>query len=482
MKTVKWILLIALMGLIFGQLASAEIDGPYCCVIPRQTTDWNKECYVEQFDPSLGTLKKVIVNVESCGWQEFKLDSEDSSPRIFTVHSTGSTETNGPNVFIEVVLTPQFHEENLSADSDDAPDFIGNDSFNFSIDDCQSNSKVLTAADDIDDYVGVGSVTFKTFATGEADVSGGGAYVTQVNTEMESEVCVTYEYDPAKYCINGSKINSCTGMGIPGWKIELYNDGALIKTEWTNDDGDYSFCGLEPGNYEVCEETRPDWVSIPPICIQVPIVDHDVENINFANTPLFSISGHKFDNKTGSGLSDWTINLLKDGDKIKTTTTGTSGYYVFEELAPGEYQVCEVLKAGWKNVGPLCIDVTLGCEDSEDNDFTNEYIVTPPCGTGCPWFIKNELYTASCREVKEVDASKGILANDPAGTVVVDPESIAIDPKYGTIEVHEDGSFVYDPAGAAGLNPGAYVIFKYNANNGRCDAKYPGIAKIQIRC
>ena len=101
----------------------------------------------------------------------------------------------------------------------------------------------------------------------------------------------------------------------------------------------------------------------------------------------------------------------------------------------------------------------------------------------CPFLIKNDLYTASCNEVKVVDADNGILANDPAGSVVLNPESITIDPKYGTLEVNEDGSFVYDPTVATGrISSGTYVIFKYNANNGYCDSKYPGIAKIQVSC
>ena len=101
---------------------------------------------------------------------------------------------------------------------------------------------------------------------------------------------------------------------------------------------------------------------------------------------------------------------------------------------------------------------------------------------GCPWFIKNDLYTAQCGVLKVVPASNGILANDPAGTKVVDPESIEIDPKYGTISVEEDGSFVYDPTGATALRSGTYVIFKYVANNGFCNAKYLGTAKIQVGC
>jgi hypothetical protein len=98
----------------------------------------------------------------------------------------------------------------------------------------------------------------------------------------------------------------------------------------------------------------------------------------------------------------------------------------------------------------------------------------------CPWFIKNELYTAQCGVQKDVPASLGILRNDPSGSYVVNPDDIGIDIKYGTIEVHADGSFVYDPS--PDIQSGTYVKFNYIANNGDCDAKYPGIATIQVSC
>ena len=98
----------------------------------------------------------------------------------------------------------------------------------------------------------------------------------------------------------------------------------------------------------------------------------------------------------------------------------------------------------------------------------------------CPWYIKNDLYTAECGVLKEVPADSGILANDPIGTTVIDPESITIDPKYGTLSVKADGSFVYDPS--PNIQSGTYVIFKYRATNGVCEAKYLGTAKIQVFC
>ncbi len=98
----------------------------------------------------------------------------------------------------------------------------------------------------------------------------------------------------------------------------------------------------------------------------------------------------------------------------------------------------------------------------------------------CPWFIKNELYTAQCGVEKVVPASAGLLANDPTAVAVLDPGDITIDAKYGTLDVKEDGSFVFDPS--PNIQTGTYVQFKYNATNGACAAKVQGLAKIQVSC
>ena len=98
----------------------------------------------------------------------------------------------------------------------------------------------------------------------------------------------------------------------------------------------------------------------------------------------------------------------------------------------------------------------------------------------CPWSIVNELYSGQCGVQKVFPASEGVLANDPVATAVLNPGGITIDPKYGTIEVHEDGSFVFNPLPT--IKTGTYVQFKYSATNGVCEAKYQGIAKILVSC
>jgi hypothetical protein len=177
--------------------------------------------------------------------------------------------------------------------------------------------------------------------------------------------------------------------------------------------------------------------------------------------------------------------VCDDGDPC-TIDECVDGECVFTPMDCDDGDPCTIDRC----VDGKCVFTPMDCDDGDpctsdacvDGVCVHTPITNCNCASKCPWSIRNDLYTASCTEVKEVSAIEGILANDPAAVAVLNPESITIDPKYGTIEVHEDGSFVYDPTEARGLYNGAYVIFKYSATNGYCEAKNQGTAKIQVRC
>ena len=487
MKTMKWILLVAFLGLALAQVAPALEIGPFCAEFENKSTDWTQTKSVPKFDPNLGTLIAVRATGEACGYQTFAIDSEDSDTQTFEVRTSADIITHMPVGEDFIVHLPpgggeRFRTGTLEPDElneNPDPDFLGPDSYRDFIFDCDSDEKIYNSPAELAAWIGPGNQEIKTTADATTIEHSSGAFDSRIRTSAVATICIYYQYIPS-LSISGRKTNYCTHEGILNWEITLIKpDGETVRTK-TDINGDYSFSGLAPGDYKVCEETRGGWIPKDPICREVALVDEDIEGIDFQNEPLFCISGHKFNSNTGAGIPGWWITLTDaNGAKIRKQT-GTGGYYEFCKLASGEYTVSEELKAGWKPIGPTSIPVILDCANSEDNDFENKPI-TLPCV--CPFFIKNDLYTASCKEVKEVRADKGILANDPAGSVVLNPESITIDPKYGTIEVFEDGSFVYDPTVATGrIYSGTYVIFKYNANNGFCDSRYPGIAKIQIRC
>ena len=220
-------------------------------------------------------------------------------------------------------------------------------------------------------------------------------------------------------CINGTKINDCTDDGIPNWKIFLYDaNGVKIGEDITDADGKYSFCGLTPGIYYVCEEEKEGWKAVrdetgavigsapsdgmsqPASCDQPWCDDNCVcvdltcegAEVNFRNIPeSLCINGSKINNCTGAGIAGWGIYLYDaTGTNIRTVQTDKYGKYSFCNLPPGQYRVCEEIRDGWIPVTYInhsgasclpedctcdvcnnCIPVILDCENSEENDFEN---------------------------------------------------------------------------------------------------------------
>jgi len=72
--------------------------------------------------------------------------------------------------------------------------------------------------------------------------------------------------------ISGHKFRDSNGNGqwdeneppIEGWNIRLLNDGQVVESVYTDDDGVYSFTGLRPGAYIIEEEQRPEWEQTRP--------------------------------------------------------------------------------------------------------------------------------------------------------------------------------------------------------------------------
>ena len=150
-------------------------------------------------------------------------------------------------------------------------------------------------------------------------------------------------------CINGTKINNCTGEGIEGWSIKLYSEFGLEMNSTTTDkNGDYTFCNLEPGNYTVCEFLQGGWKNVTARCIEVVLDTGNSEDNDFLNTPPVCISGSKINDGTDQGIPGWKMNLYDAaGNVIDDTVTDANGRYSFCNLTPGIYYVCEEKREGW---------------------------------------------------------------------------------------------------------------------------------------
>jgi hypothetical protein len=165
--------------------------------------------------------------------------------------------------------------------------------------------------------------------------------------------------------------------------------------------------------YIVCEEVEDGWMTVGDECIPVTLECEDAEDINFHNVELVALGDFVWDDQNQDGIqdagelgiADVTVNLYACNDTLlATTTTDASGYYLFDNLVPGDYKVEFILPSGYVfspqyQGGDPALDsnadtttgfsecVTLTCEDDLTID-AGMYV--PPGNEGCtPGYWKN---------------------------------------------------------------------------------------------
>jgi protocatechuate 3,4-dioxygenase beta subunit len=216
--------------------------------------------------------------------------------------------------------------------------------------------------------------------------------------------------------VNGNGVRDYGDDGLSGWTVKLWNANQtqLLGTDVTDVNGYYSFSGLQPGTYVVCEIFQAGWTQTAPVAgagkvnctsggigYSITLTTQDVGGKDFGNkcTPLMKIKGKKFNDANGNGvkgygedyLSGWTIKLWNANQTVLLATDVTDSYgaYMFTNLQPGTYVVCEIIQSGWMqtaptagagkvtcNSGGIGYSITLTTSDVSGKDFGNK--CTPP--------------------------------------------------------------------------------------------------------
>lgn len=130
---------------------------------------------------------------------------------------------------------------------------------------------------------------------------------------------------------------------------EIIPDNSYVSFDMDSDYGAEIYCTGDVKNYDNVEWVRNPQFGQTAYCV------------GFNALQTGSISGLKFDDDNENGLFDveeveipeqvlsgWTIFLDEDGDQELdegevSTVTGEDGTYIFEDLLPGTYSVCEVI-------------------------------------------------------------------------------------------------------------------------------------------
>ncbi|OAI47174.1 hypothetical protein AYO44_09990 [Planctomycetaceae bacterium SCGC AG-212-F19] len=167
--------------------------------------------------------------------------------------------------------------------------------------------------------------------------------------------------------LNGNGLKDPGDTGLVGWTITLrqvINNQIVDRTTVTDDFGLYSFSDVGPGDTFVFETQQDGWQQTARPFAQAfqPRSGGDLEDRDFGNFKLITITGQKFEDVNGNGLLDpgeaglqgWTINLTGTippfGRQISlSTTTDANGFYSFQ-VGPGTYTVREQGQDGWKQI------------------------------------------------------------------------------------------------------------------------------------
>lgn len=160
--------------------------------------------------------------------------------------------------------------------------------------------------------------------------------------------------------------------GLPDWGVSIVRmDGSVAASGKTNALGEVRFDHLPLGPYVVAEEVRLGWRPASPSRVQVDLDSDDCVVVDFYNEqdpPAYKIDAFKWDTNGKQGLPGITINVTPSqpgGYTPAPMVTDGTGHAVFtlppdDYRIPGaQYQVCEVLPAGWLNHTPICKVVTL---------------------------------------------------------------------------------------------------------------------------
>ncbi|KPK85748.1 MAG: hypothetical protein AMJ81_02975 [Phycisphaerae bacterium SM23_33] len=229
----------------------------------------------------------------------------------------------------------------------------------------------------------------------------------------------------ALFDIRGLKFEDHDGNGqmdgedqvMPGWEIQLYldkdHDGQLsagdelVGSMVTDDNGEFWFTDLGPGDYLVVEVQRPGWTHTTGGIVVHGRSGQNRDDVYIGNFELIDVTGQKFQDHDVYGIKDpgeeafglegWTIVLSLDADGDGqfddgqwTTQTGADGYYLFQDVGPGTYRVREVLQDRWLQTTPNPADFTARSgEDVSGIDFGNVQLAPATARTKGFWQSKH---------------------------------------------------------------------------------------------
>jgi hypothetical protein len=205
----------AVVGLVmaFGSTAfSATIS--YSGSVALTETDWADSVSITQFNPALGTLNSVQINVDAHLEGSARFEHRGNKPATITMGVWADFQVQRPDASYLVGASPGLFADELVTNFDGTLDFGGTsgrtyDPFSADL----SNAEVTSDAADLALFTGTGDIVLPVRADATSGAMGSGNLLLDVQTLASAGVTVTYDYAPVP---EPSALVGLAGMGLVG--------------------------------------------------------------------------------------------------------------------------------------------------------------------------------------------------------------------------------------------------------------------------
>ena len=190
-----------LFGTFFGNFTTTA---PQVVVLPSQTSGWTSTASFAQFNPSLGTLEEIILNVGNTVAGTFSAENLESVPATVSMTETASMTVTTPG-FASGITASAASADNLSLGAyDGSADFAGPSGQSDTIEGVPDTGAtlfglnqpgyVLTGSTDLAAFTGDGNVTLPVGSAGTSAVTGPANLLTEITQHTGGTVSVSYVY------------------------------------------------------------------------------------------------------------------------------------------------------------------------------------------------------------------------------------------------------------------------------------------------
>lgn len=177
-----------------------------------------------------------------------------------------------------------------------------------------------------------------------------------------------------------TKINN-GGLPLENAVFTLSQNGTVIQTQTTDQNGIATFLSLSPGTYQLEETVPPPGyqsnATINTIVVSetgmITVNGSSVDNVTITNTPLdFDLTFTKEDRESRQGIPGATFTLTQQGQVIATQLSNSAGQVVFDRLLPGTYLLQETNPAPGYIPNPAPYTVIVNIDGSITVDGTQQ--------------------------------------------------------------------------------------------------------------